>query len=129
LRKFIFIAILVAAVVLVTLGCISLPEKKPAEKITTLKIGYQPSTHHIAEMVAAEKGWWQRDLKPLGITEIKEFVFQTGPPEMQSLPFWPASWTPYSCPSRLQPSSSCTSSLLIPLSYLPEVQNINMTSI
>jgi NitT/TauT family transport system substrate-binding protein len=85
LRKFIFIAILVAAVVLVSLGCISSPEKKPTENITTLKIGYQPSTHHIAEMVAAEKGWWQRDLKPLGITEIKEYVFQTGPPEMQGM--------------------------------------------
>jgi len=80
-----FIAILVAAVVLVSLGCISLPEKKPVEKITTLKIGYQPSTHHIAEMVAAETGMWQSDLKPLGIAEIKEFVFQSGPPEMQAM--------------------------------------------
>ncbi len=85
MRNFIFIAILVAAVVLISSGCISLPEKKPTEKITTLKIGYQPSTHHIAEMVAAEKGWWQRDLLPFGITEIKEYVFQTGPPEMQGM--------------------------------------------
>ncbi len=85
MRNFIFIAILVTAVVLISSGCISLPEKKPTEKITTLKIGYQPSTHHIAEMVAAEKGWWQRDLLPFGITEIKEYVFQTGPPEMQGM--------------------------------------------
>ena len=85
MRKFIFIAILVAAVVLVILGCISWPEKKPAEKITTLKIGYQPSTHQIAEMVAAEKGWWVEDLKSFGITEIKEFEFPSGPPEMQAM--------------------------------------------
>ncbi len=85
MRKFVFIFILIAAVVLISLGCISSPEKKPIEKITTLKIGYQPSTHHIAEMVAAEKGWWKNDLKPLGITEIKEYVFQTGPPEMQGM--------------------------------------------
>jgi hypothetical protein len=43
--------------------------------ISTLRIGYQPSTHQIAEMVASEKGWWAEDLKPFGITEIKEFEF------------------------------------------------------
>jgi len=85
LRNFIFIAILVAAVVLASLGCISIPEKKPSEKITTLRIGYQPSTHQIAEMVASEKGWWAEDLKPFGITEIKEFEFPSGPPEMQAM--------------------------------------------
>ena len=40
---------------------------------TVLNIGYQPSTHQIAEMVAFEKGWWQDELKPFGITEVKEF--------------------------------------------------------
>ncbi|VVB67926.1 NMT1-like family protein [uncultured archaeon] len=79
-----FIAILIAAVVLALLGCITLPEK-PIERITTLKIGYQPSTHHIAEMVAAERGMWQSDLSPFGIAEIKEYVFQSGPPEMQAM--------------------------------------------
>jgi NitT/TauT family transport system substrate-binding protein len=73
----------VAAVVLVSLGCVS-PEKKP-EQITTLHIGYQPSTHQIAEMVAAEKGWWVEDLKPFGITGIKEYEFPSGPPEMQAM--------------------------------------------
>jgi NitT/TauT family transport system substrate-binding protein len=67
------------------LGCISAPEKKSAEKITTLRMGYQPSTHQIAEMVAYEKGWWAEDLKPFGITEIKEFEFPSGPPEMQAM--------------------------------------------
>jgi len=50
-----------------------------------LRIGYQPSTHQIAEMVAMEKGWWLEDLKPFGITEIKEFQFPSGPPEMQAM--------------------------------------------
>ena len=48
-------------------------------------MGYQPSTHQIAEMVASEKGWWKEDLKPFGITEIKEFEFPTGVPEMQAM--------------------------------------------
>jgi hypothetical protein len=33
---------------------------------TVLNIGYQPSTHQIAEMVAFEKGWMPRSL-PLSI--------------------------------------------------------------
>ena len=76
MNKFIIMAIL-AAVVVMSLGCISAPEKKrtsPGEqenvsaqenmsgKISTLRIGYQPSTHQIAEMVASEKGWWAEDL-------------------------------------------------------------------
>ncbi len=73
---------LLALVVLALSGCIS--TQKP-EKIETLRIGYQPSTHHIAEMVAAEKGWWAEDLKPFGVTEIKEFEFPSGPPEMQAM--------------------------------------------
>jgi NitT/TauT family transport system substrate-binding protein len=92
LRNFIFMAIL-AAVVVMSLGCISPPEvsenatgttRVPAD-ITTLRIGYQPSTHQIAEMVASEKGWWAEDLSPFGITEIKEFEFPTGVPEMQAM--------------------------------------------
>jgi NitT/TauT family transport system substrate-binding protein len=82
LKKLILLAV-VAAVVLTTLGCISF-EKKP-EKITTLRIGYQPSTHQISEMVAFAKGWWKEDLKPFGIEEVKEFEFPSGPPEMQAM--------------------------------------------
>lgn len=52
---------------------------------SVLNIGYQPSTHQIAEMVASEKGWWQDELKPFGITEVKEFQFPNGAPEMQSM--------------------------------------------
>lgn len=83
MRKLILIAVL-AAVVVISLGCISFPEKKPLA-ITTLRIGYQPSTHQIAEMIAAEKGWWAEDLKPFGIVKIEEKEFPSGPPEMQGM--------------------------------------------
>jgi NitT/TauT family transport system substrate-binding protein len=89
----VLIAIL-AAIVVISLGCISTPEKKqenvsaPAKvpgNITTLRSGYQPSTHQIAEMVASAKGWWAEDLKPFGIVTIEEKEFQSGPPEMQGM--------------------------------------------
>src|SRR5664280_98945 len=75
------------------MGCISSPEKsgnattsvKAPVNITTLHIGYQPSTHQIAEMVASEKGWWAEDLKPFGVATVDEKVFQSGPPEMQAM--------------------------------------------
>jgi NitT/TauT family transport system substrate-binding protein len=90
LRRFVFMAIL-AAVVVLSLGCISPTDEggKAAEKksagITTLRIGYQPSTHQIAEIVAAEKGWWKEDLQPFGVSSIEEKEFQSGPPEMQAM--------------------------------------------
>jgi len=58
---------------------------KRASAITELRMGYQPSTHHIAFVVADEKGWWKADLAPYGVKDIKKYVFQTGPPEMLSL--------------------------------------------
>ncbi|MDM7935438.1 MAG: ABC transporter substrate-binding protein [Methanothrix sp.] len=80
---------ILAAVVLVSLGCIAPTEKKegvaPEGKVTTLRIGYQPSTHQIAEMVASEKGWWAEDLRPFGVEEVKEYQFPTGVPEMQAM--------------------------------------------
>jgi NitT/TauT family transport system substrate-binding protein len=96
LRKLILVAVL-AAVVVISLGCISAPEKKQENEstlaaptkvpgnITTLRIGYQPSTHQIAEMVASAKGWWAEDLKPFGVVTIQEKEFQSGPPEMQGM--------------------------------------------
>lgn len=50
-----------------------------------LNIGYQPSTHQIAEMVAMEKGWWLSDLRPFGVTGVREFGYPSGPPEMQAM--------------------------------------------
>ena len=76
--------IMLTSIILFSLGCISSPEIK-TEKITTLRIGYQPTTHHVAEMVAQAKGWWQADLKPFGIKEIKDFGYPAGGPEMEAM--------------------------------------------
>lgn len=56
-----------------------------APAVTELSFGYQPSTHQIAYMTAYEKGWWQEDLAPYGITKVNEFQFPTGAPEMQAM--------------------------------------------
>ncbi len=55
------------------------------EKVTHLRIGYQPSTHQVAHMTAMAKGWWEDDLAPFGITEVTDYSFPTGPPEMQAM--------------------------------------------
>jgi NitT/TauT family transport system substrate-binding protein len=91
----IILALLLVASVFVS-GCASKDESKDnvsanesganeAAAITELKFGYQPSTHQIAYMTAAEKGWWKEDLAPYGIKDIKENSFPTGDPEMQSM--------------------------------------------
>lgn len=59
--------------------------KPVAPKPLVLTIGYQPSTHQIAEMAASELGWWARDLKPFGVEGIEEKEFPSGPPEMQAM--------------------------------------------
>jgi NitT/TauT family transport system substrate-binding protein len=53
--------------------------------IKELRIGYQPSTHQMAEITAMNKGWWQQDLAPLGVTNVTDTVFPTGAPEMQAM--------------------------------------------
>lgn len=75
------VLLIVGMVVVASLGCIT---KTPSENIT-LRIGYQPSTHQIAEMVAMEKGWWLEDLRPFGVTAVEEYEFPSGPPEMQAM--------------------------------------------
>ncbi|BDC35640.1 MAG: ABC transporter substrate-binding protein [Candidatus Methanoliparum thermophilum] len=57
------------------------------DKKTEIVIGYQPSTHHAALMVAAEKGWWEDDLKQFGIESIEFKKFASGPPEMEALQY------------------------------------------
>lgn len=71
-------------VVLFSSGCIKSPGNK-TEMATQLRIGYQPTTHHVAEMIAQVKGWWQRDLSPFGITEIKEFGYPSGGSELEAM--------------------------------------------
>ncbi|MCC7556336.1 MAG: ABC transporter substrate-binding protein [Methanoculleus marisnigri] len=53
--------------------------------VTHLRIGYQPSTHQVSHTTAMEKGWWQEDLEPLGITQVTDYEFGTGAPEMQAM--------------------------------------------
>ena len=79
MRREILILVIALAMVF-ALGCIDLGEEKK-----TLRIGYQPSTHQIAEMVAMENGWWLEDLQPFGIEEVVDFEFPSGPPEMQAM--------------------------------------------
>lgn len=53
--------------------------------VTHMRIGYQPSTHQVSHTTAMEKGWWQEDLAPLGITKVTDYEFGTGAPEMQAM--------------------------------------------
>jgi NitT/TauT family transport system substrate-binding protein len=78
---------IIAGVVLFSLGCITTNQEIKHENatVTTLRIGYQPNTHHVAEMVAVDKGWMLADLKPLGVTGIKEFGFPSANPELMAM--------------------------------------------
>lgn len=75
-------SILIASTLL--LGCVGQGTDN-TKKMTELKIGYQPSTHQIAEMIAMEKGWWLNDLKKYGIEKVTDYEFPSGPPEMQAM--------------------------------------------
>ncbi|MDN7024220.1 ABC transporter substrate-binding protein [Methanoculleus sp. FWC-SCC1] len=81
------ISLCMAAVVVVALvlasGCTG--TGGDTQQVTTLRIGYQPSTHQIAEMTAMEKGWWQEDLASYGVTTVTDTEFPTGAPEMQAM--------------------------------------------
>lgn len=54
-------------------------------EMTTIRLGYQPSTHQIAAMVASEKGWWEEDLGTFGIEKVIMKEFPSGPPEMHAM--------------------------------------------
>lgn len=56
-----------------------------AAPIKEIRIGYQPSTHQMAEITAMNKGWWAQDLAPYGVTNVTDTVFPTGAPEMQAM--------------------------------------------
>jgi NitT/TauT family transport system substrate-binding protein len=53
--------------------------------VTEVRIGYQPSTHQMAEITAMDKGWWQQDLAQYGVKNVSDKVFPTGAPEMQAM--------------------------------------------
>jgi len=81
-KRFIAGVIIIVAIAVLFVGCIE--EKTPA-KMTTLTIGYQPSTHQIAAMLAEDKGWWKADLSTFGIDTVDMKVFPSGPPEMTAM--------------------------------------------
>lgn len=82
--KWLLFIILIAVLFL---GGFYYSQKQKPEKssLTALQIGYQPSTHQIAEMTAWEKGWWQEGLAKFGIKEITEKEFIGGAPEMTAM--------------------------------------------
>ncbi|PKL62595.1 MAG: sulfonate ABC transporter substrate-binding protein [Methanomicrobiales archaeon HGW-Methanomicrobiales-2] len=75
----ILLAVALVAAFILAAGCTGTGDA------TNLRIGYQPSTHQTAHFTAMEKGWWQDDLAPLGITQVTDYQFGTGAPEMQAM--------------------------------------------
>jgi len=56
-----------------------------AAPVKEIRIGYQPSTHQMAEITAMNKGWYAQDLAQYGVTNVTDTVFPTGAPEMQAM--------------------------------------------
>src|SRR5512136_504328 len=85
------IAFIIIAFLLFTAGCTqptgptTPPTPTAVAPMKDLRIGYQPSTHQMAEITAMSKGWWQQDLAPLGVVNVSDKVFPTGAPEMQAM--------------------------------------------
>jgi NitT/TauT family transport system substrate-binding protein len=77
------IALIAIVLMLLTAGCTQ-PAGTTAP-IKELRIGYQPSTHQMAAITALEKGWFKDDLAPLGVVNVSDKVFPSGPPEMQAM--------------------------------------------
>lgn len=61
-KKSLAITLTVIIIIIIIVGSYYLflkPKEKPS---IVLKIGYQPSTHHIAHILAMEKGWWKEKI-------------------------------------------------------------------
>jgi len=77
-------ALILALVIIILLSATYVLFAPKAEKLV-IRIGYQPSTHQIAEFIIVEKGWLIEEASKLGYEiEIEEYVFPSGPPEMES---------------------------------------------
>jgi NitT/TauT family transport system substrate-binding protein len=81
MARLIAVGVIAVAMVMV-LGCVD--TETPTE-MTTIHIGYQPSTHQLAAMVADDKGWWEEDLREFGVEEVVMKEFPSGPPEMHAM--------------------------------------------
>jgi NitT/TauT family transport system substrate-binding protein len=84
------IAVIALAFLLLIAGCTqptgtTTPVPTTVAPIKELRIGYQPSTHQMAEITAMAKGWWEQDLAPFGVVNVTDKVFPSGPPEMQAM--------------------------------------------
>jgi NitT/TauT family transport system substrate-binding protein len=84
------IVFITIVILLLTAGCTqptgtTTPVPTTVAPIKELRIGYQPSTHQMAEITAMEKGWWEQDLAPFGVVNVTDKVFPSGPPEMQAM--------------------------------------------
>ncbi|MFA5268051.1 MAG: ABC transporter substrate-binding protein [Methanoregula sp.] len=85
------IACIAIALLLFTAGCTQpsgttgTTPSATAAPVKELVIGYQPSTHQMAYITAMDKGWWQEDLAPLGVTKVSDKVFPSGPSEMAAM--------------------------------------------
>ncbi|MEA2076010.1 MAG: ABC transporter substrate-binding protein [Euryarchaeota archaeon] len=71
----------IAVAVVMAAGCI----EDETTEMTAINIGYQPSTHQIAAMLASEKGWWEEDLAQFGVEKVTMKEFPSGPPEMHAM--------------------------------------------
>jgi NitT/TauT family transport system substrate-binding protein len=78
------ITLITVALLLFTAGCTQ-PATNTTAPVKQIRIGYQPSTHQMAEITAMQKGWWQQDLAPYGVVNVTDKVFPTGAPEMQAM--------------------------------------------
>ena len=83
------IALVAVVLLLIAAGCTqpsgTAKTSTTAAPLKELRIGYQPSTHQMAEITAMQKGWFSEDLAPLGVTNVSDKVFPTGAPEMQAM--------------------------------------------
>ena len=78
-------AVAVVFVFFLSFSVVSAAAAEDDEGPGVIVIGYQPSTHQVAAMVAAEKGWWLQDLRRFGVEDVKLNEFATGPPEMDAM--------------------------------------------
>jgi NitT/TauT family transport system substrate-binding protein len=80
------VALIAIALLLLSAGCTQpAGTASSAAPVKELRIGYQPSTHQMAAITALEKGWFKDDLAPLGVVNVSDKVFPSGPPEMQAM--------------------------------------------